>query len=316
MMKSRPLSLHALRAFEAAARHGSINKASHELHVSRAAVSVHISRLERRLGTKLFERRHRRIELTDLGKGLLHAVRAGFTTIERACIQLTRLAGQERLVISVDPDFASLWLVPRLSEFYRVAPDVLVEVRAEKTTALLEDPSVSCAIQYAAADRVIEKSVRLFRSRLFPVCTKTLMDSSPLKTPEGLRRHVLLHDRSIDEWRDYFGSVGMAWPQRTGLGALFSDTSLCLDAACRGQGVAIGDDFLAANFLAEGRLVRPFGPAVLSKQAYFFFQPDDGSEAPAVIAFRQWLLKSIEHGAIGPAADDSSDHCLSRRCVT
>lgn len=295
MTKSRPFSLNGLRAFEAAARHRSINKAGRELHVSHAAISVQISRLERKLGKQLFDRGHRQIELTETGKSILHAVTTGFDIIERAFLQLGRDPGPQRLVILVDPDFASLWLVPGLAEFFGKAPDVLVEIRAEKAAPILEDPSVSCAIQYAAADLEFKNAVMLFRSHLFPVCTKSLMESSPLNSPEDLREQVLLHDRSIDEWRDYFASVGMASSVRVGLGPIFSDTSHCLDAAVRGQGIAIGDDFLASRYLAEGRLVKPFSdPAVLSKHAYYFVGPDEVPEPAGVIALRQWLLQSIE----------------------
>jgi LysR family glycine cleavage system transcriptional activator len=77
------------------------------------------------------------------------------------------------------------------------------------------------------------------------------------------------------------------------VGRIFNTTALCLDAAVRGQGVAMGDDFLAEGYLSEGRLVRPFEYSVLSKNAYYFVVPDGSAQQPAVEAFRKWLMQGI-----------------------
>lgn len=294
MPKFRLPSLHVLRAFEAAARHQSIKKACDELHVNHAAVSRHIKQLELKVGRHLFDRTHRKIVLTDDGEFLLGAVTNGFLHIQRALTQLRRGENPERLVISVDPDFAGLWLVPRLAEFYAIVPDTLVEILAEKTAFSLHDPRISCAIQYAEAGLDPENGEVLFRSRLFPVCAKGLSQLAPLESLEDLRRHALLHDRSVTEWEQYLRSCAATVDINVRLGVIFSDTALCLDAAARGQGVAIGDDFLAANHLSEGRLVRPFGSAVLSKNTYYLMVPESTLRHPSVNAFRTWLLRSIE----------------------
>jgi LysR family transcriptional regulator, glycine cleavage system transcriptional activator len=286
--------LNSLRAFEAAARHQSIKLACAELHVTHAAVSRHVRKLEKQLGRDLFERRHRQIILTEAGEVLLGALTTGFSHIQRALTQLSGKPGLERLVISVDPDFAGLWLVPRLSDFYAIVPDTLVEILAERTTPAFGDSRISCAIHYAEAGHEPEAGEMLFRSRLFPVCAKELMSQGPLDSPDDLRHHVLLHDRSVTEWEEYLRSAAATYEINVRSGIVFSETALCLDAAARGQGVAIGDDFLAANYLAEGRLVKPFRSAVLSKNAYYFLASEAGSTHPSVSAFRHWLFRSVE----------------------
>jgi LysR family glycine cleavage system transcriptional activator len=285
--------LNSLRAFEAAARYQSIKLACAELHVTHAAVSRHIRKLEQQLGRRLFERRHRQIILTDAGEILLGAVTTGFSHIQRAFTQLSSMQRPERLVISVDPDFAGLWLVPRLGDFYAIVPDTLVEILAERTTPDLGDPRISCAIHYAQAGHGPELGEMLVRSRLFPVCARELMLQAPLESPNDLRHHVLLHDRSIAEWEEYLRSCAATFEINVRSGMVFSETALCLDAASRGQGVAIGDDFLAADHLAEGRLVKPFSSAVLSKNSYYFLASEAGSAHPSVSAFRNWLFRSI-----------------------
>jgi LysR family glycine cleavage system transcriptional activator len=290
MAKYRLPPLNALRPFEAAARHQSIKIAAEELHVTPAAVSRQIQILERYLGQALFERQHRRIVLTDAGRIVLAVLAKDFSEIQSVFEQLRGSPRPKKLVISTDPDFAGLWLVPRLADFQATLPDTMIEIKAEKTIAALDDPRVSCAIHYAEADRAIGEL--LFRSRLFPVCAGRHW--LPLESPDDLRHHVLLHDRSIAEWDEFLRTSPGTSNINVNSGILFSDNVLCLEAAARGQGVAIGDDFLAANHLSEGRLVKPFTSAMLSRNAYYLLVPEDAASRPAVIAFRAWLLRSIE----------------------
>jgi LysR family transcriptional regulator, glycine cleavage system transcriptional activator len=293
MKKFRLPLLNSLPAFEAAARHQSIKKACDELHVDHAAVSRHIRKIEQQLGRHLFQRAHGKIALNDGGELLLRAVTTGFSHIQRALIQLSDSQNAQRLVISVDPDFAALWLVPRLAEFYAILPDTLVEILAEKTTLSVQDPRISCAIQYAEAGLGLENGEMLFRSRLFPVCAPGLTETLPLRSLNDLRHHVLLHDRSVDEWEEYLRHCATSVDVNVRAGMIFSDTAHCLDAAARGQGVAMGDDFLAAMHLSEGRLVGPFDSGVLSKNAYYFAVPENTPRHPSVNAFRTWLFQHI-----------------------
>ncbi len=294
MSKFRIPALNSLRAFEAAARLQSITKACEELHVTHAAVSRHIQKVEQQLGRELFERHHRKIVLNDDGESLLRAVTAAFSQIQRAIAYLSRKQNPERLTISVDPDFAALWLVPRLAEFNAIAPNILVEIIAEKGLRSSEDPQIDCAIQYAAAGSEIENGEVLFRSQLFPVCAPESHRTPALRSPEDLRGRVLVHDRTTDEWREFIQRCSSPIDVDPTLGVIFSETLLCLEAAARGQGVAIGDDFLAEMHLSEGRLVKPFERSFPSKNAYYFIIPERDAGHPGVNAFRVWLLRTVE----------------------
>jgi LysR family glycine cleavage system transcriptional activator len=288
-----PVLSGALRAFEAAARHQSIKTAANELHVTHGSVSRYIKGLERKLGRRLFERHHRRIVLTADAEMLLGAITTGLPLIQRALLQLSGSQRPNRLVISVDPDFAGLWLVPRLAEFHSIVPNTLVEILAEKGAYSSHGRHIDCAIQYAEAGMEQQGSEILFRSRLFPVCAPGLMKMRPLRSPEDLQHHTLLHDRTIAEWQEYFQRFSKATDVDVRSGLVFSETALCLDAAARGQGVAMGDDFLAAMHLSEGRLVKPFSSVLHSKNAYYFIVPKQGGKHPAVTTFRNWLFQSI-----------------------
>jgi LysR family glycine cleavage system transcriptional activator len=294
MSKLQVPALNSLRFFEAVARHQSIKKAGDELHVTHTAVGRHIQGLERQLGRVLFERHHRKIVLNDDGKILLRAVTTSFSHIQRAIEQLSKNERPETLVISVDPDFAALWLVPRLADFYELVPNTLVEILAERRLDSLENPRIDCAMQYAEVGSRPEDGELLFRSRLFPVCARGPIRRR-LRSPEDLRHHTLLHDRSTVEWQEWIQSFSRPIDINMNSGVVFSETALCMEAAVRGQGVAIGDDFLAAIHLAEGRLVAPFDSAFYSRNAYYFISPKREAKHSAVTAFRNWLFQSVEH---------------------
>jgi LysR family glycine cleavage system transcriptional activator len=294
MSKFQLPALNTLIAFEAAGRRQSVKYAADELNVTHAAVSRRIHKLELQVGRSLFEHQHRKTVLTADGEMFLRAVTTSFTQIERAFVELIGSRKPDRLVISADPDFAGLWLVPRLAEFYAVAPNTVVEIRTGKGLHSLRDPQIDCAIQYAEAGSELENGEMLFRSSLFPVCAPSLATRLPLRSPEDLKHHVLLHDRSYVEWQEYLRNCSLAIDVNAGWSAVFSETAHCLDAAARGQGVAMGDDFLGALHLSEGRLVRLFDSALNSRNAYYFIAPKKGPRHPTVTAFRNWLLQSID----------------------
>jgi LysR family glycine cleavage system transcriptional activator len=294
MWKYRLPVLNSLRAFEAAARHQSFTKAGKELHVNPTSISRQIRNLERRIGRDLFERHARKIVLNADGEALLGSISTSFSIMQRAITRLSTSPHSERLVISVDPDFASLWLVPKLPEFCAIAPTVMIEIRAEERTAESLNPRVDCGIHYAEAGLKIENGEVLFRSSLFPVYAPDFIQGPPLRLPADLLHHALLHDRSPSEWEEYTQSCGIDAEVNIRSASVFSGTTYCLDAAVRGQGVAMGDDFLAGLYLSEGRLVRPFDHSFLSKNAYFFVAPYGTAKHPVLEAFRHWLFEGIE----------------------
>jgi LysR family transcriptional regulator, glycine cleavage system transcriptional activator len=294
MPKYRFPAVNSLRVFEAAARHLSMRKACDELHITHAAVSRHVVKLELWLGYSLFERRPRKIALTYEGETLFWALSVAFDHIQHAITRLNDHKHPERLIISVDPDFAALWLVPRLDEFSSIVPDILVEIRAQDSSKSFDDPEISCAIHYSEAGSNPPNGEILFRSSLFPVCAPSIMQATPMRSPEDLRLCMLLHDRTLLEWQDFCRETSIAAQINLDIGRIFNTTALCLDAAARGQGVAMGDDFLADVYLSDGRLIRPFEYSVPSKNAYYFIVPDVSAQHPAVEAFRKWLVQGFK----------------------
>lgn len=294
MRRDRLPPLTSLRAFEAA-RRLSIKRASEELFLTRSAVSRQISRLERYAGRPLFVRNHKKIKLTPLGEQLLTILTASFASIEQLLYRPVRASTSPRLIVSVDPDFAGLWLVPRLTDFSAFAPDTFIEIRSEENTLPIKDQRVSCMIRYANVSDETSTGDLLFRSRLFPVCSRNLRGFASLKSVNDLRGQVLLHDRSTAEWEEYLRLTRADFEVDTKGHTVFTATAHCLDAAVRAGGVAMGDDFLAANHLADGALIRLFPASLLSVNAYHFVAMDDPPNEAAIAAFRTWLLKTVAY---------------------
>ncbi|HEX8987247.1 MAG TPA: transcriptional regulator GcvA [Rhodocyclaceae bacterium] len=303
--------LAALRALESAARHLSFKKAAEELHVTPAAVSQQIKALEDYLGVPLFRRLTRALEMTPQGAAMLPKLREGFECLA-AAVATTRRSDDGGLTVTAPPSFASRWLVPRLSRFGAVHPDVELRLASSPDsvdrrgeTPLFgdgmfdpRDAGSEVAIRFGLGDYPGFHVDRIFAPERVPVCSRRLASAKrPLATPEDLRHHVLLHDETVasdggqsdwDRWLRLAGvRKGTVDTQR---GPRFSNAVLAVEAALDGQGVALAMRPLIEADVAAGRLVVPFELALPSSYAYFLVMPEVVGRRPAVAAFRTWLL--------------------------
>src|SRR5262245_53274530 len=122
--------LSAVRAFEAAARHGSFTKAAAELGMTQAAVSYQVKLLEDRVGAPLFLRLPKRVVLSEVGKRLAAPVTESFQRLEAAFAAL-RETNDGVLSITAITSFATNWLVPRLGAFQLAHPSIAVRLETD-----------------------------------------------------------------------------------------------------------------------------------------------------------------------------------------
>src|SRR3546814_805765 len=264
--------LNALRAFEAAARHLSFTKAASELNVTQAAISHQVKALEQHLGLTLFRRLNRRLVLTEAGQLYQPVLRDSFDAIAGGTARLRREQDSGPLHISVLPSLAAKWLLPRMSRFRDRHPEIDVMVSANNKLIDFEDGMFEMAIRYGQGAYPGLRTELLLRDEVFPVCSPKLLEGPhPLRAPEDLRHHTLLHDEvsrqdESPDWRNWLQAAGVSGidVQR---GPGFSDSSMVVEAAAAGQGVALGHRWLAAADLESGRIVMPFGPVLPSKFA-------------------------------------------------
>jgi LysR family glycine cleavage system transcriptional activator len=291
--------LNALRAFEAAARQLSFTKAAEELNVTQAAIGHQVKTLEEHLGLTLFRRLNRRLVLTEAGQLYLPVLREAFDAVAAGTARLGQDRESGALNISVLPSFAAKWLLPRLSRFRDRYPDIDVMVSANNRLIDFADGTYEMGIRYGLGDYPGLRTELLLQDEVFPVCSPKLTEGEhPLRTPADLKHHTLLHDEvsrhdESPDWRNWLKAAGIEGiDYQRGPG--FSDSSMVIEAAAAGQGVALGHRWLAAADLEGGRVVMPFGPVVPSRFAYYLVSPLAVAEHRRVRLFRAWLLEEAE----------------------
>ena len=193
MSRTMP-SLTALRSFEAAARHQSFSLAADELHVTHAAISRQVRRLEETLEVRLFTRTGNRVVLTPAGADLLPVLSRAFDAIAPATDRAADGRSTGRLVLSVDPGLAARWLNTRLERFHRSAPDVDVEIIPALDLAAFSQGRADAAIHYCFTQPLpADRSVWLIAVEAFTVCSPRLVEAGGLARVSDLARHRLLH---------------------------------------------------------------------------------------------------------------------------
>lgn len=294
---SRPLPpLNALKAFEAAGRHLSFTKAGAELGVTPAAVSHQVKALEELLEVTLFRRLTRALRLTDAGQAALPTLAEGFDKLAQG-VELMRAQSESGvLTVSVSPSFGAMWLVPRLERFRSRHPEIEIRIDGTDRKVDVARGEADVALRYGPGGYEGVRVDRLFGQANTPVCSPALLaGAKPLRRPEDLRHHTLLHvdwNEADASWRMWLLAAGLSDIDPTS-GPRFTMENMAVRAALDGQGVALVGDMLVAEELAAGRLVRPFDPSLSTPLSFSFYllSAKDGVERPKVAAFRDWLLE-------------------------
>ncbi len=287
--------LSSLRTFLVAAQHLNFAQAAQELNVTPAAVGQQIRLLEAHLGRPLFLRQGRALRLTEDGSALMPGLSDGFGRIVQSVADLSAPDPETPLTVSVPPSFATKWLVPRLDRYRTAEPERDVRIAASMALADLSADGVDCAIRYGGGGYPGLVVEQLLTEAVVPVCSPALLGTlHPPDRPEHLRHHTLLHDDSPDgdascpDWRMWLRAAG-ANDVSPAQGLRFDQSSLVLEAALAGQGVALAKARLADADLRAGRLVQPFGESQGVRFAYYFLCAPDKAGDPRVQAFRAWL---------------------------
>jgi LysR family glycine cleavage system transcriptional activator len=294
MERRRLPPLNALRAFEAAARHLNFSRAADELAVTPGAVSQQIQNLEDYVGAALFKRTPKGLLLTDAAQTALPALREAFDRLAEAASLLTAAVDGRRLTVSVAPSFAAKWLVPRLGLFEAAHPQVDVWLSADMEVVDFALGEIDLAIRYGAGRYPGLEVVKLMSETVLPVASPEYLDANPIYTPADLANHVLLHDGSPDaddscpDWSMWLAARGVKGVDGT-RGPRFNQSSLVIEAAAGGRGVALAKRALAQADLDAGRLVPPLQDATAVDFAYFVVHPKAKGRLPQVKAFVSWI---------------------------
>jgi len=301
-MAERLPPLNSLRCFDAAAKHLSFTKAAAELNVTHSAVSHQIKALEEWLGVPLFRRVNRGLVLTDAGQAYLKPVRDSFERLGEATRRLRVRERAGPLTVSVMPAFAGKWLVPRLGRFRERHPEIDVRISASSDLVDFAREDVDICIRYGRGAWPGVSAELLMRESMFPVASPRLLEGPlPLASPADLRHHTLIgdYDWRFDFWQLWFEAAGVGGLDATPT-LSFNYSTLVLQAAIDGLGVALSQHVLAGDDLAAGRLVRLFDVTLPTDYAYYLVLPEGTQRRPKISAFRDWLLAETRGAAAVP----------------
>jgi LysR family transcriptional regulator, glycine cleavage system transcriptional activator len=310
--------LDRLEAFEAAARNLSFTRAAAELSLTQSAVSRTIASLEERLGFALFERRHRALLLTERGQALYAATIALLESFDETLAKLRAPASTHTVTVTTTLSFASLWLVPRLAGFTRAHPGLDVRIAANNEIVALERSGIDVAVRYAPTE-LAPGGTKLFGEDVIPLCSPAVARdrARPLVRPGDLRHQVLLHLAESQAspwlvWGQWLEAAGV--PDLRPAGALhFSHYDQLIQAALKGQGVALGRMPLLRELVRGGELVAPFERAIVSPRCYFVMRSRRTLGNADVDAFERWLQAEAAGTGDPPPAQGAARRSVRRR---
>jgi LysR family glycine cleavage system transcriptional activator len=311
--RHRLLAIGPLRAFEAVARRLSFRAAAEELHLTQPAISRQIRGFEDELGTALFLRGTRHVELTGAGVTLLRTVEPMLAQLD-ATVRHIRVAQRRQPVgVTTFASFASMWLLPQLQGFQAANPASDIRISADDEFAQPDDPEFDIGLRYCRSEDAPPGSTQLFGEVLTPVASPALLARLPLATPADLARHTLLeeddHKPSAEyvSWRRWLDGHAPASLEPTGW-IYLNFTYQRIQAALAGQGVALARMALAIESIQRGDLVEPFGPGlrIASPYAYWLIRWPGRRERPVLESFERWILQRAEATRAALAASDPS----------
>ncbi|MGI3183920.1 transcriptional regulator GcvA [Nioella aestuarii] len=288
--------LTALRAFDAAARHLSFAKAAEELNVTPAALSFQIKSLEDHLGTALFHRLNRSVNLTEAGKTLAPGAEEGFATLRAAWRATRRLADSSALTITAGPAITAKWLAPRMFKFAAAHPEIELRFSASLKLMDFDRDEVDVAIRFGKGSDEGLFSRTVLRDWVTPMMSPKLAER--IRKPADLASATLLHMDDVTDisaeanWPVWFKAAGLGPPPRGGL--RFSHPDHAIDAAATGAGVVLGRICLSERDLREGRLIAPFPIALTTGSHFRFVCPKGSEEKPQIKAFLAWVLEQAK----------------------
>jgi DNA-binding transcriptional LysR family regulator len=299
--KRRPVGLAALRGFESAARHLSFTAAAAELNLTQSSISRQIATLERQVGKGLFVRKTRALLLTPAGQQLQQAVQQALAGIDRSVDAIRGTGSAQRVTLSTYASFASLWLVPRLALFQRLHPGIEIRLDASDRVVDLRAEDVDLAIRWMPTGKIPANATLLIDDVLAPALSPRLLQGRRLQHPAELAQWPLLDlDDSVPgaqrlNWDTWF-EFAHAGPVQPAAGRLvFSFVDQAVQAAIRGQGVALVRSPFLQDCLASGDLVMPF-PALRMPAGYrhvLLLNPEV-ARRPHVQEFATWLSEQFE----------------------
>lgn len=257
--------------------------------MTQSAVAQLVRGLERELGVKLFLRLPKQLALTDTGRVYGSDIRRAFQLIGDATLAIK--PQQFSLTISTTPTFAAKWLLPRLASFTAAHPEFELRILASESLASFQTDGVDIAVRQGQPPFGPGlKAELLFEQHVVAVCNPALRHAAAdAHASENLEGLTLLRD-THNLWPQFIETGLHLTPSSDVKGLRFNHTSLAIDAAIAGQGIALASDFLVEADIAAGRLVRAFSASVRGRHDFHVVVPREPRHPGPTDIVRDWLL--------------------------
>ena len=288
-MRRKIPSSASLQAFEAAARHGNFARAAAELSLTEGAISRQIARLEALLECRLFDRTGTRVKLNPVGSHYAHHVREILERLERDTQYVMGMPeGSRSLEIAVLPTFCSRWLIPRLSGFQSLYPDITLNIAARTDPFIITGSGFDAAIHFEHPAWAGMRTQVLFKEKLVPVCRPDLLSDKDIV--EQLNTLPRIHRRQNPEaWLHYAGQSGIVL-DNPAQGVRYDLHEMAIAAVLAGQGVAMVPRIYVEKELNQGLLVAPWPDSEQLSKTFCLVKPvETGINEPALQDFERWL---------------------------
>ncbi len=288
-MATRLPPVHALSAFEAAARLTSFALAAEELCITPSALSHRIRLLEDFVGERLFLRDNRSISLSEFGRRYLEVVRAALRTLTDFPMPHRSAQMQPRVKVTVPPTFARYLLLPNLAEFTSLHPEIAVELFVSVPLYDLSLSESDVEIRFGAGNYPNIVTAKLFEEPAFAVASPAYLATiAPVRVPMDLRNATLLRS-ALEPWQPWFEAAGLDWAEPVG-GVRVDDLGLLLEAIKHGHGIGLSRQHFARDMLESGEVVRLFDVQLTTPpHAYYVVYDQQVRQRPEVAVMIDWL---------------------------
>jgi LysR family glycine cleavage system transcriptional activator len=281
-----------LMAFESAARTGSFTAAANELNLTQSAVSRQVKSLEDQLNIELFRRVKKEIHLTETGSIYHKEVHSALNIIRNASLNAITSPLNGVLNLAILPTFGTRWLMPKLSFFLDENPNVTVNFVTKLSPFDFANENLHAAIHYGSPNWANTESTFLMKEQAIPVCSPDFLSAHSMKSAKDLVNVPLLHlSTRPSAWAKWFESNQLTLFNHSGM--LFEQISIISQAAISGLGVALLPKFLIQNELDRGELITVLDFKAQSNSGYYLITPSNKANYPPNVAFRDWLLRTI-----------------------
>jgi len=291
-MKGSRDSLKTLAIFQSAARTLNFSRSAEELNITQSAISKHIKALEQRLGTPLFSRKAKGLELTYAGEQYFKRIVQALTLIDEANALVTPSDIREAITVAVSPSFAQYILIPNLPQFYAKHPNIRLNIRPRLLFESTDMEPFDAAIQLHTGSAGGLMTKYLCGREMSLVIKPQLIHDIPMCDISTFDESLLLRRAQRGySWSEWRTEVAPHWSGPTEDSPVFEGFSMLLPAVFHGLGAAITPLCMVLDKLESGELVRPYGEVVRGRYAYYLMQSASRRFDPHIEAFSEWLIQ-------------------------